>query len=905
MKKKDEELEQKTGAPEAELRKRKKAGDEPVKSEQQYRLLFETMDQGVVYWVGGKIIALNPAAARILGMESDKLLGRDAVNPVWKAFHEDGSDFAACDFPAVVAAETGRPVRDVTIGFFSSADERLHWIQVNAIPQFRPGENRPYQVYSTLDDITDRFFALKALQESDSRMSAILENTPDAIWSVDRDYHLTVANNSARRLYKQICSATLMDGMDVRSAIPRENKDFWKGIEQRVFNGEHITFERHFEPADGACDLEFSLSPIVSPSGRITGLSCFARNTTERRQSEQRSRIRRDLALSLMGITELETASRLCLDAAINVAGFDSGVVYILDEESGDFKEVYHRGISPAIVENLSVLPAGSKWAKLILKGSAFYVKAEEFTPPFDEQLKPEGFSFHVTIPVLHGDRVIASLGVYSHVKTDMPDEMRNSLEAISADIGIVIERIRTRRELQRSQERYDVIAENTSDVIWTMDEYLRYTYFSPSITKQRGYSPEEMLQLKLDQVVAPSAIKQVLEGVSGAIVKLEGQPGMGPVTYTGEMEVFRKDGSTIWTETSFTVICNEQGKFNRLIGISRDITERRQAVAALKESEQRYRSLFQHNPTAVYSLDLQGRFTSINAAAAALSGYSEEEALKMSFEQVVSPEYIETVRHNFARASGGEPQAYESGMIAKDGRIIDIFITSTPIIIDGRVTGIYGIAEDITGRKKAAEDLKAALEKASSILEGTIEAIVLMSELRDPYTSGHQRMVSQLAVAIATEIGMQADMVQDLAVAGLLHDVGKVYVPSEILSKPGKLTSLELGLAKAHAEASFNIVRSIKFSGSIAHIVWQHHERMDGSGYPQGLNGDQIMPEARILAVADVVEAMTSHRPYRPALGLEKALDEITRNRATLYDAQVVDACLTLFNDKGFKFQV
>ena len=139
---------------------------------------------------------------------------------------------------------------------------------------------------------------------------------------------------------------------------------------------------------------------------------------------------------------------------------------------------------------------------------------------------------------------------------------------------------------------------------------------------------------------------------------------------------------------------------------------------------------------------------------------------------------------------------------------------------------------------------------------------------------------------------------------AGLLHDVGKVYVPSEILSKPGKLTILELGLAKAHAEASYNIVRSIKFSGPIAQIVWQHHERINGSGYPRGLAGDQIMLEARILAVSDVVEAMVSHRPYRPALGLDKALEEITSNRAVLYDEQVVDTCLALFNEKGFKFR-
>jgi PAS domain S-box-containing protein/putative nucleotidyltransferase with HDIG domain len=369
-------------------------------------------------------------------------------------------------------------------------------------------------------------------------------------------------------------------------------------------------------------------------------------------------------------------------------------------------------------------------------------------------------------------------------------------------------------------------------------------------------------------------------------------------------MEVFCKDGSTKWTETSYTVIGDDHGKFNGVMGISRDITERRRAEKALKESEQRYRSLFHYNPAMTYAIDRNGYFTSINAAARRISGYSEEEALKMHFSQLIPPEYMETVNQHYEGSLRGEPQSYEAAFITKDGRRIEVQVTGIPIVIDGNAIGVYGITEDITGRKKAAEDLRAALEKASSTLEGTIEAIAMMSELRDPYTAGHQRMVSQLAVAIAEQLGLEQDRVQDLAVAGLLHDVGKVYVPSEILSKPGKLTSLELGLAKAHAEASYNIVRSIKFSGPIAQIVWQHHERIDGSGYPRGLVGDQIMLEARILAVSDVVEAMVSHRPYRPALGLDKALEEITGNRAVLYDEQAVDACLVLFNEKGFKFR-
>jgi len=157
--------------------------------------------------------------------------------------------------------------------------------------------------------------------------------------------------------------------------------------------------------------------------------------------------------------------------------------------------------------------------------------------------------------------------------------------------------------------------------------------------------------------------------------------------------------------------------------------------------------------------------------------------------------------------------------------------------------------------------------------------------------------------MAIAVEMGLAEEQISALRVAGLLHDVGKVYVPSEILSKPGKLSDLERGLAKTHASASYDIVKAIKFPWPVCRIIIQHHERLDGSGYPKGIKGDEIIPEARILAVADVVEAMTSHRPYRPALGIDKALEEITMNRGVLYDEKVVDACVTLFKERGFKF--
>jgi putative nucleotidyltransferase with HDIG domain len=176
--------------------------------------------------------------------------------------------------------------------------------------------------------------------------------------------------------------------------------------------------------------------------------------------------------------------------------------------------------------------------------------------------------------------------------------------------------------------------------------------------------------------------------------------------------------------------------------------------------------------------------------------------------------------------------------------------------------------------------------------------------DIKDPYTAGHQKKVVYLAVAIAEELGLSEDQIKGISVAGNLHDIGKIYVPSEILSKPGKLSDIEFAMIKSHCQAGFEIIKEIEFPWPVAEVILQHHERMDGSGYPRGLTGDQLLLEARIMAVADVVEAMASHRPYRPALGIDIALAEISENRDILYDPDVVDACLRIFGEKGFKLK-
>ena len=214
-----------------------------------------------------------------------------------------------------------------------------------------------------------------------------------------------------------------------------------------------------------------------------------------------------------------------------------------------------------------------------------------------------------------------------------------------------------------------------------------------------------------------------------------------------------------------------------------------------------------------------------------------------------------------------------------------------------------YGIGalEMRSKRDQAEAELKQSVERLKKVLNGTVFALTEVLQRRDPYTAGHQQRVAQLSSAIAREMGLSEDEIEGVRMAGLLHDIGKIYVPSDILSRPGQMTNLETDMIETHAQVGYDILKTIEFPWPVVQAVLQHQERLDGSGYPAGLSGDRIILEARILAVADVVEAMSSHRPYRPTLGMDKALKEISDYRGIRYDADVVDACLRLFNEKGY----
>jgi putative nucleotidyltransferase with HDIG domain len=223
----------------------------------------------------------------------------------------------------------------------------------------------------------------------------------------------------------------------------------------------------------------------------------------------------------------------------------------------------------------------------------------------------------------------------------------------------------------------------------------------------------------------------------------------------------------------------------------------------------------------------------------------------------------------------------------------------------NGKPVYYEGIVRDITQRKITEEKLNESYQKLRKTLNDIINTLASIIETRDPYTSGHQKRVASLATSIAKEMGLDNDKIECIKIAALIHDIGKINLPTSILTRPGRLSEIEYDMIKTHAQLGHDMISRVEFPWPIADIMLQHHERIDGSGYPGGLKGKHIIPEAKILAVADVVEAMASHRPYRPSLGINKALEEINRGRGKLYDPKVVDACTKLIKNKKFNFSL
>jgi PAS domain S-box-containing protein len=331
---------------------------------------------------------------------------------------------------------------------------------------------------------------------------------------------------------------------------------------------------------------------------------------------------------------------------------------------------------------------------------------------------------------------------------------------------------------------------------------------------------------------------------------------------------------------------------------------ERKAAAEALKRYAEEIGDLYHNAPCGYHSLGPDGTFLRINDRELTWLGYSRDELVgKKKWMDLLLPEGQQVFQEAFrVFMRRGWINDLEFDLVRKDGSLLPVLLNSTAVEdADGNYIMSRSTIFDYTERKEAARQLERTLESLRKAFAVTIQVMVSVVEARDPYTSGHQTRSADLARAIATEMGLPQEQVDGIGMAGSIHDLGKLCVPAELLSKPTKLSVIEFSLIKEHALGGYEILKDVESPWPLAQIVYQHHERMNGTGYPRNLRGDEILLEARIMAVADVVEAMASHRPYRPSLGLEAALEEIEKNSGTLYDNAAADACLCLFRTKGY----
>ena len=417
--------------------------------------------------------------------------------------------------------------------------------------------------------------------------------------------------------------------------------------------------------------------------------------------------------------------------------------------------------------------------------------------------------------------------------------------------------------------------------------------FINAAIERVLGYTREEWIadpQLWINSI-HPDDLTRVHDAFAGI------QLDRLPTVY--EYRIYRSDGRMFWVRDDVQMLQSPEFREPMYWGSVTDITAEKEATSTLAREEKRFRELFEANPTPMWIYDLETfRFLDVNEAAVRYYGYSEAEFLAMTIRDIRPAEDVPRLEAEIADRPNGFRDAAVWRHLKKDGTEIKVRITSHSIDFNGR-RAVAVLASDITEIINARNDLAAQLDRNKKIVGGVISALSDVLDLRDPYTSRHQHRVADVCIAIGARIGWNAERLEWLHWAAQLHDLGKISIPTDILNKPTKLTKTEFALIKEHPEAGYRVLANVDLPPVVALAAYQHHERLDGSGYPQGLKGDAIIPEARIIAVADVLESMTLHRPYRPARGASEAFAELTRCAGEKYDAEIVRIAKELYDEK------
>jgi PAS domain S-box-containing protein len=564
------------------------------------------------------------------------------------------------------------------------------------------------------------------------------------------------------------------------------------------------------------------------------------------------------------------------------------------------------------------------------------------------------GIRTFVCLPLKTDQGVIGALSLAHSRKVEVSEALCRWAATLANYTAALMEHRRVEEAVRQSEARYRTLVETSPDGILVLDLNATIKMANQQAAALTGYtSPQELAGKRVSDLISPTQGPQLFETIEQTVA--------AGVMRNLQVTVLRKDGTPLPVEINASLIKDSQNQPLGIVAVVRDITARQQAEESLRRATRALKTLNECNQALVRATDEAAFLQDVCRIIVEVGGYhlawvgfAQDDAAKTVLpvayvgSEGEGPDWIKITWGDDDRGQGPGGKAIRTGRPAMAKNILmDPYFApwrdealnrgyasslSLPLKSEARILGALNIyaqepdafdaeevqlLEELAGEVaygiealrtraahlKAEAQLHESFAKLQRTLQGTVLALSSAVERWDPYTAGHQKRVAILASAIAREMGLSRDLVQGLCVAGMVHDIGKIGIPAEILSKPRRLTNLEFALIKTHPLAASEILQAAEFPWPLADIILKHHERLDGSGYPAGLKGGQIPLEARILAVADVVEAMVSHRPHRPGFSLDQALEEVSQKRGLLYDPQVVEACIKLFKEKGFNF--
>jgi PAS domain S-box-containing protein/putative nucleotidyltransferase with HDIG domain len=750
---------------------------------------------------------------------------------------------------------------------------------------------------SVVRDISERKQAEEALRRSEERYRILTEASPDFIYIIDRHDRVQYVNSKGAaavgRSPEEIVGLSRADLFDAETAAHME------ATLKRVFeSGEAEESESQLIYPTGQAWITTWLVPIKDDTGQVGAAFGVSRDITERKRAERELR-----------------QSEEKFAAAFHASPDLMAITRMSDGTIVEVNEAYSSLLGYSRAESLGKTTADlSIWADPADRAT-FMASLEESGQITD---------FETTLRRRDGT-LLTCIG--SARTLDVVGE-----RCVLSVIHDVSECKQAERALRESEQRLTLAKEAAGLGVFDFDLPSGVHRWDARTRELWGVAPDEPIS---SEALMASVHPDDREGLRAA---MEGRfKDQENPAYEAEYRVITPaDGIERWVSVSGTAFFEDERPV-RTVGIVQDVTERKRAAEALTESERRFRSLFEDSPVAIWEEDhsavkafleqlvasgvddvagylrerrdeyqhclkLARALDANHAAAALFEAASREELIGRQDELYPRGEVGGLPDFWAAMLAGQRSASYEEGNFTLTGRQLQILETAS--VARGHEESydrVYVADVDVTERRRAEQALLESTVQLRLTLKAAVAALGATTEMRDPYTAGHQRRVAELASAIATELGWDEARIETLRTAALLHDLGKIVVPAKILAKPGRLSEIEMNLIRQHAAAGAETVADIDFEGAIAEMIRQHHERLDGSGYPAGLKGSEILPEARILAVADVVEAMISHRPYRAALPLEEALAEIEAGAGIRYDAKSAEACVRLFREKGF----